>query len=133
MEYMEYTEPYLQATLLCEGVTTDENGRHNIYNEFSQCTMGYSQPFTVLTIWRGGNSDNESYTEKTEIIAPDGRVVASGENGPFSIKNKTYRQVNSILLDNVDFTSEGDYELRIRLYNSDNEVVKEHTDMISVI
>lgn len=130
---MEYTEPYLQATLLCEGVTTDENGRHNIYNEFSQCTMGYSQPFTILTIWRGGKNDDESYTEKSEIIAPDGRVVASGENGPFSLKDTTYRQVNSILLENVDFTSEGNYELRVKLYNSNNETIMVHTDIISVI
>jgi len=35
-------EPELQAALLCEGVTTDEAGRHTIVNEFSQHTMGYS-------------------------------------------------------------------------------------------
>lgn len=130
---MEHTEPYLQAALLCEGVTTDEKGRHNIYNEFSQYTMGYSQPFTVLTIWRGGNIDGDSYSEKTEIVAPDGRIIASGENGPFSLKDSTYRQVNSILLENVDFTTEGNYELRIRLLNSNNEVIHARSDIISVI
>ncbi|MDD4600796.1 MAG: hypothetical protein PHQ46_07030 [Negativicutes bacterium] len=130
---MEHTEPYLQAALLCEGVTTDEKGRHNIYNEFSQCTMGYSQPFTVLTIWRGGNNDDHSYTEQTEIVAPDGRVVASGENGPFSLQDSTYRQVNSIMLESVDFNADGNYELRIRLNDADNAVIYEHTDIISVI
>lgn len=90
MEYMEHKKPYLQAALLCEDVTTDENGRHNIYHEFSQCTMGYSQPFTILTIWRGGDkSVGDSYKQKVEIVAPDGRVVASGENGPFLLKDGT--------------------------------------------
>jgi len=131
---MEHSEPYLQATLLCEGVTTDENGRHTIYNEFSQCTMGYSQPFTVLTIWRGGkNNPNESFIEKTEIVAPDGRVVASGENGPFALHDSTYRQVNSILLEDVDFTIEGNYELRITLFDSNNQNVYSHSDPIAVI
>lgn len=131
---MVSNEPYLQAALLCEGVTTDDKGRHDIHNEFSQYTMGYSQPFTILTIWRGGNNDfNSSYTEKIEIIAPDGRVVASGENGPFSLKDNTYRQVNSIMLENVDFTTEGNYELRIRLYKEGGEVISERTDIISVI
>lgn len=130
---MKYIEPYLQAVLLCEAVTTDENGRHNIYNEFSQYTMGYSQPFTVLTIWRGGKENKNSYFEKTEIIAPDGRVVASGENGPFSLKDNTYRQVNSLLLENVDFTHDGNYELRVSLYNQDNQLIFTRTDIISVI
>lgn len=134
MEHMEHKKPYLQAALLCEGVTTDENGRQNIYNEFSQCTMGYSQPFTVLTIWRGGDRDvGKSYTQKVEILAPDGRIVASGENGPFSLKDCTYRQVNSILLDNVDFTHDGTYELRITLLDSHNSVVSSHNDLITVV
>jgi hypothetical protein len=131
---MEHSKPHLQATLLCEGMTTDENGRHNISNEFSQCTMGYSQPFTVLTIWRGGSSCvNNSYREKIEIIAPDGRVVANGENGPFSLKDSTYRQVNSILLENVDFTNEGIYELQVSLTDSHNAMINQHCEFITVI
>ena len=131
---MEDTKPYLQATLLCEGVTTDENGRHNIYNEFSQCTMGYSQPFTILTIWRGDNNClNEAYKEKIEIIAPDGRIVANGENGPFSLNDCTYRQVNSILLENIDFTNDGIYELHVNLMDCQNAIVKHHCELITVI
>lgn len=131
---MNNGKPYLQAALLCEGVTTDENGRHNIYNEFSQCTMGYSQPFTVLTIWRGGQEGlRESYREKTEIIASDGRVVAAGENGPFSLKDGTYRQVNSILLEKVDFTYEGLYQLRVTLLDAHNSVIETSEYPISVI
>ncbi|MBP2627701.1 MAG: hypothetical protein H6Q68_2412 [Firmicutes bacterium] len=131
---MEHSKPYLQATLLCEGVTTDENGRHNIYNEFSQYTMGYSQPFTVLTIWRGGsNCLNKSYTEKIEIVAPDGRIVANGENGPFSLRNSTYRQVNSLLLENIDFTNDGIYELQVSLIDSQNDIVEHHCEFIAVI
>lgn len=131
---MNSSKPYLQAALLCEGMTTDENGRHNIYNEFSQCTMGYSQPFTVLTIWRGGEDGfSESYREKTEILAPDGRIVADGENGPFSLRDETYRQVNSLLLENVDFTYEGLYQLRITLMDSHNSVVEADEYPISVV
>jgi hypothetical protein len=127
-------EPYLQATLLCEGVITDENGRHTIYNEFSQCTMGYSQPFTILTIWRGGDNDsNQNYKEQIEILAPDGRVIASGENGPFSLQNNTYRQINSILLEDIDFTNEGVYEIQIKLLNSHNSIIKYHCEPIMVI
>jgi len=131
---MEDNKPYLQATLLCEGMTTDENGRHTIYNEFSQCTMGYSQPFTILTIWRGrNNSLNKSYNEKIEIIAPDGRIVANGENGPFSLSDTTYRQVNSLLLENIDFTNDGIYELQVNLIDSQNAIVKRHCEFITVI
>lgn len=131
---MQNRKPYLQAALLCEGVTTDENGRHTIYNEFSQCTMGYSQPFTILTIWRGGESGlRDSYREKTEILAPDGRVVADGENGPFTLQDGTYRQINSILLENVDFTYEGTYQLRVTLQDSHNSVIEENEYPISVI
>jgi hypothetical protein len=120
---MEYSQPELQAALLCEGITTDEAGRHNIINEFSQHTMGYSQQFTVLTIWRGnGKAAAQQYSEKTEIIAPDGRIVATGMNGPFSLHDRTYRQVNSLLLENVDFTHDGLYELRITLKSEDEHI-----------
>lgn len=131
---MERTEPYLQAALLCEGMTTDESGRHTIYNEFSQYTMGYSQPFTVLTIWRGGDNDSkQSYKEIIEIIAPDGRIVANGENGPFSLKDSTYRQINNILLEDIDFTNEGTYELQVSLLDSHNSIINHHCEPISVI
>jgi len=131
---MEDNKPSLQATLLCEGMTTDEHGRHTIYNEFSQYTMGYSKPFTILTIWRGGhNCLNESYTEKIEVIAPDGRIVANGENGPFSLSDNTYRQVNSVLLENIDFTNDGIYELQVNLMDSQNLIVDHHCEIITVV
>jgi hypothetical protein len=131
---MERTGPYLQAALLCEGMTTDESGRHTIYNEFSQYTMGFSQPFTILTIWRGGdNNSSELYTETIEIIAPDGRVIANGENGPFSLKDNTYRQVNNILLEDIDFTNEGTYELKVKLTDCQNSIINHHCEPITVI
>lgn len=121
---MEYSQPELQAALLCDGVTTDEAGRHNIINEFSQHTMGYSQQFTVLTIWRGNSKGKEQlYSEKTEIIAPDGRIVATGMNGPFGLRDSTYRQVNSLLLENVDFTHDGLYKLRITLTGDHDQLI----------
>lgn len=128
------THPYLQAALLCEGVTTDEYGRHDIYNEFTQYTMGYSQPFTILTIWRGSDTHmNKTYKEKSEIVAPDGRVVASGENGPFSLEDGTYRQVNSIMLENVDFTNEGVYELKVSLVDQDEHTISSYSYPITVV
>lgn len=131
---MEQVKPYLQATLLCEDVTTDENGRHTISNEFSQYTMGYSQPFTILTIWRGGSSClDKSYKEKIEIVAPDGRIVAAGENGPFSLHDSTYRQVNSILLEDVDFTHNGIYEVQVNLVDSESGIAEHHREFITVI
>ena len=131
---MEHKYPFLQAALLCESVTTDEVGRHSIHNEFSQYTMGYSQPFTILTIWRGGsNESSDTFKEKIELTAPDGRVVAAGENGPFSLQNNTFRQVNSLLFDNVDFTYEGTYDLSIYLFNSLENKVCEYTYPITVV
>ncbi|MDR3592239.1 MAG: hypothetical protein P4N41_21480 [Negativicutes bacterium] len=131
---MENKRPHLQAALLCEGVTTDTEGRHTIHNEFSQYTMGYSQPFTILTIWRGDNSTSgDGYKEKTEIVAPDGRIVAAGENGPFILQDDTYRQVNTILLENIDFTNEGVYELRVSLAAADNSVIASESYPVTVI
>lgn len=125
---------YLQAALLCEGVTTDEHGRHTIKNEFSQYTMGYSQPFTILTIWRRKkNGASGPYVEKSEIVAPDGRVVANGQHGPFSMQDSTYRQVNSTLLENVDFTHEGIYELRISLLDEKNSAIQSYVYPITVV
>lgn len=127
--------PFLQTALLCEGVTTDSNGRHTIYNEFSQYTMGYSQPFTLLTIWRGSDEHKaqKEYKEKTEIIAPDGRIVASGENGPFTLNDSTFRQVNSILLEDVDFTHDGIYDVRVALYDDQNLLVSNQEFPITVV
>lgn len=131
---MDNHKAHLQAALLCEGVTTDAEGRHTIHNEFSQYTMGYSQPFTVLTIWRGtSDSSGEDYKEKTEIVAPDGRVVAAGENGPFILQDDTYRQVNTVLLENVDFTNEGVYELRVTLAGPQNNVIMTESYPVTVI
>jgi hypothetical protein len=125
--------PYLQAALLCEKITTDDAGRHTIHNEFCEYTMGYSQAFTILTIWRGAkDSAMTAYRETTEIIAPDGRVVAVGENGPFFIPDKTYRQVNSILLDNIDFTNNGIYQLRVTLFDNQNVPIVEVSYPITV-
>lgn len=129
---MNKHKPCMQALLLCESVNTDENGRHNIYQEFSQYTMGYSQPFTILSIWRG-NAGEELFTEKSEIIAPDGRIVASGEHGPFLLKDETYRQVNSLLLENIDFTHDGLYEVHIGLLNASNELICEGRTTITVV
>lgn len=129
----QHNHPQLQVALLCEEVTTDAEGRHDIHNEFTQYTMGYSKPFTVLTIWRGVKQDREeAYKERTEIIAPDGRVVASGENGPFTLADRTYRQVNSLLLEDVDFTHDGIYELNLALLNSQETRVANYTYSISV-
>lgn len=131
---MEKITPHLQAALLCEGMTTDAEGRHTIHNEFSQYTMGYSKPFTILTIWRGeSNTEGNNYKEKTEIVAPDGRVVAAGENGPFTLQDETYRQVNSILLENIDFTNEGIYELRVSLTDAKDTVVTSSSFPVTVI
>lgn len=127
-------KPFLQAALLCEEVTSDKDARYTIKNEFSQCTMGYSQPFTVFTIWRGDQGAcNAIFQQKIEIIAPDGRVIAAGESDPFSLKDSTYRQVNSLLLDSVDFTHDGRYELKISLTSSDGTNASLHTLPISVI
>jgi hypothetical protein len=131
---MHKSNPYLQAALLCEGLTTDDKGRNNIHNEFSQYMMGYSQPFTVLTIWRGApDNAGEQFSEKMEIVAPDGRVVAAGENGPFSLPDSTYRQVNSIMLENVDFTGEGVYELRVTLADTQGAPVAAGVYPITVV
>jgi hypothetical protein len=131
---MENQKPHLQAALLCEGVTTDAEGRHTIHNEFSQYTMGYSQPFTILTIWRGQNNGSDAgYKERTEIVAPDGRIVATGENGPFVLQDDTYRQVNTILLENIDFTNEGVYELRVSLADLKNSVIAAESYPVTVI
>jgi hypothetical protein len=131
---MDHNAPYLQAALLCEGVTTDAEGRHDIHNEFSQYTMGYSQPFTILTIWRGADTNSDaSYREKTEIIAPDGRVVAEGKNGPFTLDNPSFRQVNSILLENVDFTHDGTYEMRVTLTDSSETVITSASYPVTVV
>jgi len=118
------THPQLQASLLCEDVSTDTEGRHTIHNEFSQYTMGYSRPFTVMTIWRGDDdlADN-TYREKTEFIAPDGRVVAAGESPAFKLRDNTYRQINTILLENVDFTNDGVYDWRITLVDQTDDPV----------
>jgi len=126
--------PYLQAALLCEEVSSDGNGRYTIKNEFSQCTMGYSKPFTIFTIWRGSSvACEEVYQQKVEIIAPDGRVIAAGDNDSFSLKDSTYRQVNSLLMDGVDFTHDGRYELRISLMEINGSNVIAHTFPISVV
>lgn len=131
---MSHEKPFLQAALLCEEVSSDSNGRYTIKNEFSQYTMGYSKPFTIFTIWRGSSDAcSEVYQQKVEIIAPDGRVIAAGENDPFSLKDSTYRQVNSLLLDGVDFTHDGRYELKISLMESSGSNAVLHTFPISVV
>ncbi len=131
---MDHSQPYLQAALLCEGVSTDSEGHHDIHNEFSQYTMGYSQPFTILTIWRGGDGEpGEWYKERSEIVAPDGRVVASGENGPFTFADSSYRQVNSLLLEGVDFTHDGTYEVRVSLLDAENRVVSTASYPLTVV
>lgn len=131
---MDYSQPFLQAALLCEGVTTDSEGHHDIHNEFSQYTMGYSQPFTILTIWRGGDGGGGGwYREKSEIVAPDGRVVASGENGPFTLADSSYRQVNSLLLEDVDFTHDGTYEVRVALNDAEGRVISSVAYPLTVV
>lgn len=129
---MNKNQPQMQALLLCESVSTDEHGRHNILHEFSQYTMGYSQPFTIFSVWRG-NCGQQQYIEKSEIIAPDGRIVASGEHGPFLLKDETHRQVNSLLLENIDFTHDGRYEVHLSLFNEENQVVSEQGTSITVV
>jgi hypothetical protein len=116
MDINSINSPFLQSTFLCEGVTTDKEGRHTFHNEFSQYTMGYSTEFCVVNLWRGNPDKPEAeYTETIEILAPDGKIVAAGEVGPFSLPDASYRQLNSITLDGVDFTHSGEYEVKIYL------------------
>lgn len=115
MDVSQMDNPFLQSTLLCEGVTTDKEGRHTFHNEFSQYTMGYSTEFCVVNVWRGSGDAQAQYLEKVEIISPDGKIVAAGEVGPFSLQDESYRQVNSTTLDGVDFTHSGKYEVKINL------------------
>jgi hypothetical protein len=131
---MHQDNPFLQAALLCEEVTSDNKGRYTIKNEFSQYTMGYSQPFTVFTIWRGDHEAcGKVFQQKVEIIAPDGRVIAAGENDPFTLKDSTYRQVNSLFLNGVDFTHDGRYELKISLWEENGSLRIHQTFPISVV
>lgn len=131
---MTATQPVLQAALLCHGMTTDEEGRHTFHREFSQYTMGYAQPFTVVTIWRGGDGTaSQMYDETVEFIAPDGRVVASGRHGPFALRDATYRQVNSLLLENVDFTNEGTYTWSVTLSNQEGQTMRQQRFALAVV
>lgn len=123
MDTSSTNRPFLQSTLLCEGVTTDKEGRHTFHNEFSQYTMGYSREFCVVNLWRGNpQKPDAQYTEKIEILSPDGKIVAAGEAGPFSLPDDSYRQVNSITLDGVDFTHSGKYEVKVYLNENGNNV-----------
>lgn len=123
MDIRRMDSPFLQSTFLCEGVTTDKEGRHTYHNEFSQYTMGYSTEFCLVNVWRGNkNRSHAQYVEKVEIIAPDGKIVAAGEAGPFSLQDESYRQVNSITLDGVDFTHSGTYEVKIYLDEDEKTV-----------
>lgn len=116
MDISQLDSPFLQSTLLCEGISTDQEGRHTFNNEFSQYTMGYSTEFCVVNVWRGTKlSSGTQYWEKIEIVAPDGKIVAAGEVGPFVLQDESYRQVNSTTLDGVDFTHAGKYEVKIYL------------------
>ena len=45
--------PICRPLCCAKGSPPTAEGQHDIHHEFSQYTMGYSQPFTVLTIWRG--------------------------------------------------------------------------------
>lgn len=116
--------PFLQASFLCEGMATDEAGRHTFHNEFSEYMMGYSREFTVVNIWRGGQNTRDSdYVERVEIIAHDGRLVAEGETGPFKLIDATFRQVNSTLFNHIDFTHSGIYRIRVALSTRGQPVV----------
>lgn len=131
---MNQDKPFLQAALLCEEVKSDSDGRYTIKNEFSQYTMGYSQPFTVFTIWRGSVGAREKlFQQKIEIIAPDGRIIAVGDNDQFSLKDNTYRQVNRLLFECVDFTHDGRYELRISLTESNGTNAALYSFPIAVV
>ena len=59
--------------------------------------------------------------------------MANGENGPFNFKDNTYRQVNNILLEDIDFTNEGTYELQVSLLDSQNSIINQHCEPIIVI
>lgn len=116
--------PDLQASMMCDDVRQERNGKFMLIGIFDGLVQAVNQPvcprICLMNRWCAGEGE---FTQKSRIVAPDG-VTVVGEGQPVPIKLSNDQQIATTVevFINLAFRQEGthwveillDHQLRMR-------------------
>ena len=109
--------PDLQASVMCDDVRQERNGKFMLIGIFDGLVQAVSQPvcprICLMNRWCAGEGE---FTQKSRIMAPDG-VTVVGEGQPVPIKLSNDQQVATTVevFINLAFRQEGTHWVEILL------------------
>ena len=109
--------PDLQASVLCDDVRQERNGKFMLIGIFDGLVQAVNQPvcprICLMNRWCMGEGD---FTQRTRIVAPDG-VTVVGEGQPVPIKLSSDQQIATTVevFINLAFHQAGTHWVEIHL------------------
>lgn len=109
--------PDLQASLLCDDVRQERNGKFMLIGIFDGLMQAAHQPvcprICLVNRWCAGHG---TFTQKTRIVAPDGfTVVGAGQPVPINLSNDQQVATTVEVFINLRFEAEGTHWVEITL------------------
>ncbi len=108
--------PDLQASLLCDDVRQERNGKFLLIGLFDGLAVrefpARFQKICVVNRWCCGEGD---FRQRTRLLAPDGEVVAEGREVAIHLENTLQTATNVEIFMNIPIKTEGSYWVEILL------------------
>jgi hypothetical protein len=109
--------PDLQASVLCDDVRQERNGKFMLIGIFDGLVQAANQPvcprMCLMNRWCAGEG---TFTQRTRIIAPDSKtVVAEGQPVPITLSNDQQVATTVEVFMNLTFRQEGTHWVEILL------------------
>ncbi len=109
--------PDLQASVMCDDVRQERNGKFMLIGIFDGLVQGVNQPvcsrICLMNRWCAGEG---TFTQRTRIIAPDGfTVVAEGQPVPITLSNDQQIATTVEVFMNLTFLQAGAHWVEILL------------------
>lgn len=118
--FSEY--PVLQSSIICQKVTTSEEGERTYHHEISKIPQSGIEEFTLVHVWHGQNTGQSSFYEIIDLIGPDGELICRNPSEPFQIYGSSYRHYNYFIYTKFVFQKKGVYELHSKLFKGNRKL-----------
>lgn len=112
--------PDLQASVLCDDVRQERNGKFMLIGIFDGLTLPAEQPvcpkICLMNRWCAGHGE---FAQQSKIIGPDGiTVVGQGKTVPIKLENDNQVATTVEVFINLVFHQEGTHWIEIHLDGS---------------
>ena len=125
--FSEY--PILQSSIICQDITSNLEGQKTFHNELLKIPQKGIKQFILVQIWRGNNTNQDSFYEVIDLVGPDGEILSHTASPAFKMFGPSYRHYNYFAYNKFTFPKKGTYEFISKLYqekSKDNPLTNEN-------